>query len=172
MGTAVRGVDTREDFAREAGPAADVEDKGGGGEREEGEGAVCHCGLDVLDARGGGVFAGFRVVVEEVWRAAEGGLSVRVGVVERWRRCFGGGGAYRVSSGRDICADRARVGERFGTFSVIDFKDDAHFCYLMFSPGIDCRVVLHSAHVGACWGEFGKGSATIYRLPVACPWLP
>lgn len=75
MRAAVRGVDAREDFAREAGAAADVEDEGGGGEREEGEGAVRHCGLDVLDARGGGVFAGFRVVVEEVWRATGGVVS-------------------------------------------------------------------------------------------------
>lgn len=64
----------REDLARETGAAADVEDEGGGGEAEEGERAVSHFDLDVLDAGGGGVFAGFDVVVEEVGRAVvEGG---------------------------------------------------------------------------------------------------
>ena len=58
----------REDFARETGTAADVEDEGGGGETEEGEGAVGHFDLDGLDAGGGGVFTGFGIVVEEVGR--------------------------------------------------------------------------------------------------------
>lgn len=58
-----------EDFAREAGAAADVEDEGGGGKVEELEGAVGHVGLDVLDSGGGGVFAGFDIVVVEVWGA-------------------------------------------------------------------------------------------------------
>ncbi len=39
-----------EDFAGEAGTAAYVEDEGGGGETEEGEGAVGHFDLDGLDA--------------------------------------------------------------------------------------------------------------------------
>jgi hypothetical protein len=47
----------------------DVEDEGGRGEREERESAVGHGGLDGADAGGGGVFAGFDVVVEEVWGA-------------------------------------------------------------------------------------------------------
>lgn len=55
-----------EDFAGEAGTAADVEDEGWGGETEEGEGAVGHFNLDGLDAGGGGVFTGFGIVVEEV----------------------------------------------------------------------------------------------------------
>ena len=42
-------------------------------EVEEGEGAVGHVGLDALDAGGGGVFAGFGVVVEEV--RGSGGVS-------------------------------------------------------------------------------------------------
>ena len=58
----------REDFAGEAGTAADVEDERGGGETEEGEGAVGHFDLDGLDAGGGGVFTGFGIVVEEVGR--------------------------------------------------------------------------------------------------------
>ena len=39
-----------EDFAGEAGAAANVEDEGGGLEVEEFEGAVGHLGLDGLDA--------------------------------------------------------------------------------------------------------------------------
>lgn len=94
----------------------------------------CICGIPSRCRRGlGGCRRGFV-------NAGLGGGEAEAG--------FGGGGAYRVSSGRDICADRAPVGEQFGTFSVVVFKDDASFCYLMFSPGIDCRVVLHSAHVG------------------------
>ena len=69
MGPAFGGGYGREDFAREAGAAADIEDKGGGGEGEKGEGAVGHGGLDGKDAGGGGVFAGFGVVVKEVGRA-------------------------------------------------------------------------------------------------------
>lgn len=41
-------------------------------EAEEGERAVGHCGLDFLDARGGCVFLGFGVVVEEVGGAVGG----------------------------------------------------------------------------------------------------
>ncbi len=63
-------------------------------EGEEGEGAVGHGGLDGLDARGGGVFAGFGVVVEEVGRAER-----VLGVFWVGRVC---GGGYRVSSGRDM----------------------------------------------------------------------
>ena len=57
-----------EDFARETGTAADVEDEAsaGGGEMEEGERAVGHLGLDGGDAGGGGVFLGDRVVVVEI----------------------------------------------------------------------------------------------------------
>jgi hypothetical protein len=58
-----------EDFTGKAGTAAYVEDHGRGGEGEEGEGAVGHGRLDGADAGGGGVFAGFDVVVEEVWGA-------------------------------------------------------------------------------------------------------
>lgn len=66
---------------------------------------------------------------------------------ERWRRVLEGGGLQSVFWARHVCG-QGPGGERFGTFSVVVFKDDARFCYLMFSPGIDCRVVLHSAHVG------------------------
>jgi len=60
----------RQDFAAETGAAADVEDHGWRGEREEGEGAVGHCRLDLLDTRGGGVFARFGVIIEEIgWSA-------------------------------------------------------------------------------------------------------
>ena len=55
-----------EDFAGETGTAADVEDEGGGGETEEGEGAVGHFDLDGLDAGGGSVFTRLGIVVEEV----------------------------------------------------------------------------------------------------------
>lgn len=70
-------------------------------EVEEGEGAVRHVGLDALDAGGGGVFAGFGVIVEEVWGSVAVGVSWGCGH-ERdgaWR-----GRAYRVSSGRDMFA--------------------------------------------------------------------
>ena len=50
MGTTEGGGDGGEDFTGEAGSAADVEDEGGGGEIEEGEGAVGHFDLDGLDA--------------------------------------------------------------------------------------------------------------------------
>lgn len=66
-----------EDFSRQAGAAAYVEDEGGGGECEEGESAVGHGGLDRADAGGGGVFARFDVVVEEVWGAGLGGLVLK-----------------------------------------------------------------------------------------------
>ena len=62
-----------EDFAGETGTAADVEDEGGGGETEEGEGAVGHFDLDGLDAGGSGVFTRFGVIVEEVgWTGRSG----------------------------------------------------------------------------------------------------
>ena len=61
----------RQDLAAETRAAADVEDHGWRGERKEGEGAVRHCGLDLLDARGGGVFARFGVIVEEVGRSVD-----------------------------------------------------------------------------------------------------
>ena len=70
-----RRGDGGEDLAREAGAAADVEDEGGGFEVEEFEGAVGHLRLDGLDAGGGGVFAGFGVVVEEVWGTAGKGVG-------------------------------------------------------------------------------------------------
>lgn len=66
-----------DNFAGEAGAAADVEDEGGAGEVEEVEAAVGHRGLDVLDAGGGSVFLGFEVIVEEVRRT---GGRVRKGV--------------------------------------------------------------------------------------------
>lgn len=61
-----RGVGVRggQDFAGQAGAAADVEDEGRVSEGEEGEGAVSHVGLDVLNSRAGGIFAGFGVVVK------------------------------------------------------------------------------------------------------------
>ena len=81
-----------EDFAREAGATADVEDEGGAGEGEEGERAVGHGRLDITDAGGGGIFAGFGVIVEEVGRAIGGGLSsVSRRVV--WESSGGEGGA-------------------------------------------------------------------------------
>ena len=66
VGPAGGGRDGGEDFARQAGAAAYVEDEGGGREVEEGEGAMGHAGLNGLDAGGSGVFEGGRVVVEEV----------------------------------------------------------------------------------------------------------
>ena len=66
MGPAVAAVDTRQDLARQSGTAADVEDQRGRGQGQELQGAVRHVGLDGADAGGGGVFAGFGVVVEEV----------------------------------------------------------------------------------------------------------
>lgn len=75
MGPAGGGGDGGEDRARQAGAAADVEDEGGGAEAEELERAVRHFRLDVLDPRGGGVFAGFAVVVEEVGGAGWGRVS-------------------------------------------------------------------------------------------------
>ena len=69
-----------------------------------------HCGLDGLDAGGGGVFAGFGVVVEEVGGAAAGGRKRDVSRgLGRWVG-LEGGGAYRVSSGRDMVADGALGG--------------------------------------------------------------
>ena len=50
MRTTQGGGHGGEDLARETGTAADVEDEGGGGETEEGEGAVGHFDLDGLDA--------------------------------------------------------------------------------------------------------------------------
>jgi len=101
---AFRGGDFGEDFAREAAAAADVEDERGGLEVEELEGALGHGGLDVLDARASGVFAGFGVVVVHV------GLAVGWVdwlVVRDWvggEGTVGGrsAGTYRVSSGRDM----------------------------------------------------------------------
>ncbi len=86
-----------QDFARETGAAADVEDERRGGEAEEGESPVGHFDLDILDAGGGGVFAGLGVVVEEVRRAGGGGGSVPNESISK-----GGGGAHSVSSGRDM----------------------------------------------------------------------
>lgn len=71
VGPAVFGELGGEDFAGEAAAATDVEDEGGGFEVEDFEGAPGHGGLDVLDARGGGVFAGFGVIVVDVRRAEE-----------------------------------------------------------------------------------------------------
>lgn len=88
MRAAVGGGDGGEDFARETGAAAYVEDVGGGGEGEEGEGAVGHFDLDGLDAGGGGVFAGFGVVVEEVGGTGMGGGGLVLGVV--WEEGDGG----------------------------------------------------------------------------------
>ena len=76
-----------EDLAGETGTAADVEDEGWGGETEEGEGAVGHFDLDGLDARGGGVFAGFGIVVEEVGGTG-GEVMVSCGIV--WETRDGG----------------------------------------------------------------------------------
>jgi len=45
-------------------------------EGEELQRAVCHLGLDVLDAGGSGVFSGFGVIIKEVWGTTE--VSVRV----------------------------------------------------------------------------------------------
>ena len=61
----------RQDLAAETGAAADVEDHRWRGEREEREGAVGHCRLDLLDTRGGCVFARFGVIVEEVGRPVD-----------------------------------------------------------------------------------------------------
>jgi hypothetical protein len=58
---------------------------------------VGHGGLDGADARGGGVFAGFGVIVEEVWGAEE---VVRFGIWGSVWWCR----AYSVSSGRDMIA--------------------------------------------------------------------
>ena len=83
------------DLAAEAGTAADIEDQRGGCEVEEGEGAVGHGGLDGEDTRGGSVFAGFDVGVEEVgWAGGRTVISTE--------REGGRGKAHRVSSGRDI----------------------------------------------------------------------
>jgi hypothetical protein len=57
---------------------------------------VGHGGLDRADAGGGGVFAGFAVVIEEVWGAGLEGLVLCEDVVG-WR-------AYSWSSGRDMVA--------------------------------------------------------------------
>lgn len=78
MGIAGRGVGRRvcEDLAAEAGAAADVEDEGRGCEAEEGQSAVRHLGLDVLDAGGGCVGAGGCVVVVEVWWAGNYTVSM------------------------------------------------------------------------------------------------
>lgn len=66
---------------------------------EEVEGAVGHGGLDGADAGGGGVFAGFDIVVEEVW----GAVVYLLVYLEACCMC-GGGGTYSVSSGRDMVA--------------------------------------------------------------------
>lgn len=66
VGTALRGRDRGQDVAGETGAAADVEHEGRGLETEELESPVGHVDLHILDARGGGVFAGFGVVVKEV----------------------------------------------------------------------------------------------------------
>jgi hypothetical protein len=95
MRTAVFWLDLREDFAREAGATANIEDEGGIFEVEEFESAVGHGGLDVLDTRGGGVLARFGVIVVQVRRATIRQLSFSKGIV---------GETYRVSSGRDMMA--------------------------------------------------------------------
>ena len=82
-----------EDFAREAGAAPDVEDEGRAGEREEGERAVGHRRLDIANARGGGIFAGFGVIVEEVGRTMGGGAVLSVTGRAGWES---GGGSQGV----------------------------------------------------------------------------
>jgi hypothetical protein len=57
---------------------------------------VGHVGLDVLDAGGGGIFAGFGVIVEEVWRTGFETLACIEGSESAV------GEDYRVSSGRDM----------------------------------------------------------------------
>ena len=100
MGASFVRRNFREDLAGQTAAAADVEDEGGGLQIEQLEGAVRHGGLDVFYAAGGGVFAGFGVVVVDVRRAGgvlegvgdEGGEGGRGGDLQGvlWARHDGG----------------------------------------------------------------------------------
>lgn len=79
MRTAFRGINRREDFARETGTAADVEDQRRGVQVEKFEGAVGHLGLDILDSGGSGVFSCFCVIVMKIWGAVVLSVSVLEG---------------------------------------------------------------------------------------------
>ena len=86
-----------ENFAGEAGPAADVEDEAWGGEVQEGKGAVGHLRLDGGDAGGGGILLGNGAVVVEVCRAEEGLVcqgQVHEGRRKRGRTGFLLGGTF------------------------------------------------------------------------------
>ena len=100
---AVRGLHGGQDLARQAAAAADVEDQRRALEVQQLEGAAGHGRLNVLDARRRGVLARLGVVVVDV-----GGAAMGARVRMCWDAGCGGGGAYRLSSGRDMLAGYVR----------------------------------------------------------------
>nr|POE63200.1 hypothetical protein CFP56_04103 [Quercus suber] len=81
--------DAGQDLARQPGTAADVKDEGGVLQVEKIQGTVGHGGLNAPNARGGGVLAGFGVIVEQVrgkdiLRAGHDGGSNPVQDEDRW----------------------------------------------------------------------------------------